>query len=57
MAVRSCKRLKYIPFKKLILENAGLPMDKQLSMLDLRLKEWQGDHEQIDDICLIGVRF
>jgi serine phosphatase RsbU (regulator of sigma subunit) len=53
----SGKKLKYIPFKKLILENAGLPMDKQLSKLDLSLKEWQGDHDQIDDICLIGVRF
>ena len=51
------KKMKYIPFKKLILRNAGLPMDEQLSMLDKNLNEWQGDHEQIDDICLIGVRF
>lgn len=51
------KKLKYIPFKKMILENAGLQMDEQNRVLTRSLEEWQGAFDQIDDICVIGVKF
>ena len=51
------KKLKYIPFKRLILENAGLQMDEQNRVLTRSLEEWQGTFDQIDDICVIGVKF
>ena len=51
------KKLKYIPFKRLILENAGLQMDEQNRVLARTLDKWQGSFDQVDDICLIGLKF
>jgi serine phosphatase RsbU (regulator of sigma subunit) len=51
------KKFKYKPFKKLILDHAGLPMEEQNSKLTRFLKEWMGDNDQVDDICMIGLKF
>jgi serine phosphatase RsbU (regulator of sigma subunit) len=51
------KKYKYKPFKRLILENAGLSMEKQNLILAQTLDEWQGDFDQVDDICMIGLKF
>jgi len=51
------KKFKYIPFKKLILASAGLPMDRQNKVLATTLDDWKGDFDQIDDICMIGLKF
>jgi serine phosphatase RsbU (regulator of sigma subunit) len=51
------KKFKYKPFKKLILDSAGLPMEEQGTVLSQNLDEWQGDFDQIDDICMIGLKF
>ncbi len=42
--------------KKLILEVQGLPMEKQRDLLEKRLRDWMGDHEQVDDILIMGIR-
>ena len=31
-------------------------MDEQYSILEQSLYDWRGAHEQVDDICVIGVR-
>ncbi len=50
------KKLKYKPFKKLLLENSDKPMDNQLTILDDFIENWKGELEQIDDICVIGLK-
>ena len=50
------KKLKSANFRKLLFEIQDKTMDEQLSLLDSRFEEWRGDIEQIDDVCVIGVR-
>ncbi len=42
--------------KKLIRDNASLPMHEQKLLLDAQMKSWRREEEQIDDILVIGVR-
>ncbi|MCB9187748.1 MAG: tetratricopeptide repeat protein [Flavobacteriales bacterium] len=50
------KKLKYRPFKQLLLQNAKERMEIQKERLETFFEEWKGDYEQIDDVCVIGVR-
>ncbi|GAB5538885.1 MAG: hypothetical protein Salg2KO_09880 [Salibacteraceae bacterium] len=50
------KKLKYKPFKKLLSDISDHPMAEQHKQLDLFFEEWRGDLEQVDDVCVIGVR-
>ena len=50
------KKFKYKPLKKMLLDIAHLPMDEQKQMLHDTFMNWKGDLEQIDDLCLLGVR-
>ena len=50
------KKFKYQSLKKLLLELSNLPMNEQQLALDKHFTEWKGDLEQVDDVCLIGVR-
>jgi serine phosphatase RsbU (regulator of sigma subunit) len=43
-------------FKELLLQIYTFPMAEQKALLDIKLKEWMGDEEQIDDILVIGFR-
>jgi len=43
-------------FKEWLREIAGEPMQKQKMILEERIRTWQGDNEQTDDILVIGVR-
>ena len=42
--------------KKLLLEIQNKPLDDQKEILELKHDEWKGNHEQIDDILIIGFR-
>ena len=42
--------------KELLLNNVHLPIHQQKELLDLTFKNWAGDLEQVDDVCVIGVR-
>ncbi len=50
------KKFKYKQFKNLLLSVHKKPMIKQLDVLSETLLKWKGDLEQIDDICVIGVK-
>ena len=44
-------------FKNLLNEVSISPIDAQLPLLKSFLKGWKGELEQLDDICMIGVKF
>jgi serine phosphatase RsbU (regulator of sigma subunit) len=50
------KKFMYKNFRELILTNSHLPMNEQLAILDSTFEEWKGNLEQIDDVCLMGIR-
>lgn len=51
------KKMKVARFKKLIDSVIGLPMDEQKEYISNFFYEWMGDHEQVDDILFMGIRF
>ena len=50
------KKLKAKPFRELLLSMNELSMESQKDLLDDKFESWRGDLEQIDDVCVIGVR-
>ncbi len=44
-------------FNELLKEISSLPLIEQEKILTQRILKWKGDHDQIDDITVIGVRF
>lgn len=50
------KKLMYKPFKKLLLSLQDLEMNDQKEKLQEFFLSWKGTNEQVDDICIIGVR-
>jgi serine phosphatase RsbU (regulator of sigma subunit) len=50
------KKFMYKPFKILLLQNSSLPMKEQLDKLLKSFTDWKGKLDQIDDVCVLGVR-
>jgi len=50
------KKFKAANFKKLLLSIQEKPMEEQRDIIDQTFKDWKGNLEQIDDMCVIGVR-
>lgn len=50
------KKLKSKRFKELLLSIAHEDMEIQKEKLDAFFEEWKGEHEQLDDVCIIGVK-
>ena len=50
------KKFKYKQLEEILIENNHKPMQEQKEKLSERLEDWKGNLEQVDDICLIGVR-
>jgi len=50
------KKYMSVNFKKLLLDINEQPMFEQKRTLEKELAEWMGDHPQVDDIMIIGVR-
>ena len=50
------KKFKTQQFKDLLLSVQAEPMDKQKQLLEQSFENWKGNIEQIDDVCVIGVR-
>jgi serine phosphatase RsbU (regulator of sigma subunit) len=42
--------------KEYILSISHLPMQEQQSLLNNEFEQWKGVNEQIDDVCIIGIR-
>lgn len=52
----SGKKLKSKPFKELLLSIHALSMNTQKEKLAEAFEKWKGNLEQIDDVCVIGVK-
>ena len=50
------KKFMYKQLKELLVKIADKPMDEQKNTLQETINAWKGDLEQVDDICLLGVR-
>ncbi len=50
------KKFKYNQFRDLIVEISDKPMSEQKEILDRTIEDWKGEHEQVDDILVMGFR-
>ncbi|MCH2233806.1 MAG: SpoIIE family protein phosphatase [Crocinitomicaceae bacterium] len=51
------KKFKYKPFADLLVSVNDLDMEKQKNAIVKAFEDWKGDVFQIDDVCVIGIRF
>ena len=50
------KKLKSKAFKKLLMDLCDKDIQEQKEILKKSFTEWRGDFEQLDDVCVIGVK-
>ncbi len=50
------KKYKSLKFQDFLLSIQEENMRKQRELLNKEIEEWKGELEQIDDICIMGVR-
>ena len=51
------RKFMYKKFRNLLFEIHKKPMEEQRDILDKTIEDWRGEHKQIDDILIIGIRF
>ena len=51
------KKFKSKSFKKLILSMQDKSMSEQRVAMDEFFENWKGELEQLDDVCVIGMKF
>ena len=42
--------------KKLLIKVSNEDVNQQLNLIESEFNSWIGDNEQIDDVCLMGLR-
>ena len=52
------KKYGYKTFRNLLIENHQLPMSQQTDILDREFNQWveSGEDDQIDDVCIVGIK-
>ena len=50
------KKIGYKKFRNLLEDISNLEINDQQTKLEDFFKSWQGDEDQIDDVCLIGMK-
>ena len=53
---RGGKKYMIKNLKKYFLKISSLPMAEQKKKLEEEFGDWRGSNEQVDDVCVIGVR-
>lgn len=50
------KKFKYKQFNELLVANSTKPLQEQSAILEKAFNSWKGDLEQVDDVCVIGIK-
>ena len=50
------KKFKYKQFEELLISSKELPLNEQFKLIEKNLNEWKVGLEQVDDVCVIGIR-
>jgi len=50
------KKFKYKQLEEILIVNANKNMSDQHEILSQQFALWKGDLEQVDDVCVIGVK-
>ncbi|NQY10216.1 MAG: SpoIIE family protein phosphatase [Flavobacteriales bacterium] len=50
------KKFKAKAFRKLLLSCQDKSMVEQKNVIDKAFEDWRGSQEQVDDVCVIGVK-
>ncbi len=50
------KKFKYKPLNELIIGNHTKPLQEQKTVLQNNFDTWRGNLEQVDDVCVIGIK-
>jgi len=50
------KKFKYKQLRDLLFANCELPMQEQKKILLETFESWKGSLEQVDDVCMVGIR-
>jgi serine phosphatase RsbU (regulator of sigma subunit) len=50
------KKFMHRQLNELFLKIHQEGQEEQLKILKTTFEEWRGDHEQVDDVCIIGIR-
>ena len=50
------KKFKYKQFEELLISSKELPLNEQFELIEKNLNEWKVGLEQVDDVCVIGIR-
>ncbi len=50
------KKFKYRPMKDILLSISTKPLSKQKELLENEFEKWKGRLEQVDDVCVIGIK-
>jgi serine phosphatase RsbU (regulator of sigma subunit)/Tfp pilus assembly protein PilF len=51
------KKYKYKKLEDFLLSNSNEPVQQQKKSLEMEFAQWKGNLEQVDDVCVIGIRF
>ncbi|MFL5764762.1 MAG: SpoIIE family protein phosphatase [Bacteroidia bacterium] len=51
------KKFKYRRLEQVLQQNGSEPMEQQRELLVAEFESWKGELEQVDDICVAGIRF
>ena len=50
------KKYMFSRLKKLLIKVSNEDVNQQLNLIESEFNSWIGDNEQIDDVCLMGLR-
>jgi len=50
------KKFKHTRLKELLLANTAMPIQDQKKKLEEAFDQWKGNLEQLDDVCVVGIR-
>ena len=53
---RDHKKYKSANFKKLLLSIQEETLEKQKELIHDAFESWRGNNDQIDDVCVVGIR-